>query len=148
MVVVGDRIHGQDLIGWRGTPWSNHDRWLRIGRWLLWFNSVGDTEVDRCHGCQLGQAQAQATLHGTWWGLTLHDVEDKGNPFCKLTLKETVEGERAMAERFSRCLAMARVASDNALPCSSQAPPWVNCFAHWWIKVVRQLSSCARVWGL
>jgi hypothetical protein len=75
--------------------------------------------------------------HQTRRSLILHDLEDKGNPFCKLMAKETVDGERAMAAWFGRHLAMVRVASGGAaalrsssttLPCSPQAPPSVNCF--------------------
>jgi hypothetical protein len=141
-------------------PRSNRDRrpeieWRR--RILLWLNSVGETEVDGRHGRQLGWAKARVTGHETWWGLTLRDLEDKGNPFCKLMVKETVEGERATMARFGRCLAMMRAATGGALtlrssstasPCSPQAPPWVNWFGRRWIKLVRWLSSCARVWGL
>jgi hypothetical protein len=159
-VVVDDRIHGQDLIGQRGTPRSNRDRRLRIGRWwwlLLQLNSAGKTEVGGCHGRQLGRAQAWATMHKTQWGLTLHDLEDKGNMFYKLMMKETIEGEKAMVAQFGRRLATMRVASDRALasrsssttsPWSAQAPPWVNCFGCRWIELVWRLSSCARVWGL
>jgi hypothetical protein len=160
MVAVGDWIHDQDLIGWRGTPQSNHDRRLEIGwrRWLLlWLNNASETKVGRRHGRRLGQAQARVMVHKTRWGLTLRDLEDKGNRFCKITAKETVEGEGAMTARFGRHLAMVRVASggaltsrssSTALPCSPQAPPWVNCFGHRWIVLVRWLSSCARVSGL
>jgi hypothetical protein len=65
--------------------------------------------------------------------LTLRDLEDKGNLFCKPTTKETVEGERATVTRFVRRLVMVRTASGGALasrssftalPCSPQAPPW------------------------
>jgi hypothetical protein len=62
--------------------------------------------VGRHHGRQLGRAQARATEHKTRRGLTLRDLEDKGNPFCKLTTKETVEGERATVMWFGRCLVM------------------------------------------
>jgi hypothetical protein len=85
------------------------------------------------------QAQARAVGHQTRRGLIVHDLEDKGNQFCKLTTKETVDGERATAAQFNRCLAMVRVASSGALasrrsstalPFSPQPPPWVNCFGH------------------
>jgi hypothetical protein len=79
-------------------PRSNRDRRLEIGRrWclLLRLNSTGETEVGGRHGCWVGWAQARATVHEMQWGLTLRDLEDKGNRFCKLTTKETVEGEWA-----------------------------------------------------
>jgi hypothetical protein len=38
--------------------------------------------------------------------------------------------------------------SSTALPCSPQAPPWVNCLGRRWIELVRRLSLCAWVWGL
>jgi hypothetical protein len=66
MVTVGDGIHGQDLIGQRGTPRSNCDRWLKIGRWqrlLLQLYSMGETEEGRRHGRRLVRAQARATGH-------------------------------------------------------------------------------------
>jgi hypothetical protein len=72
-------------------------------------------------------------------------------------VKEMVEGEWSTAARFGRCLATVRTASggaptsrssSTALPCSPQAPPWVNSFGHWWIELVWRLSLCARVWGL
>jgi hypothetical protein len=116
-----------------------------------------ETEHGRRYGRQLRQAQAPAMVHEMQWGLTLRDIEDKGNLFCKLTAKETVEGERAIVARFSRCLAMVRTASGGApalrssataSPCSPKAPPWVNCFRHRWIELVQRLSSCASVWGL
>jgi hypothetical protein len=141
-------------------PQSNRDRRLRIGRWrwlLLQLYNAGETEAGGRHGRRLGWAQARAMGHQTRWGLTLCDLEDKGHPFCKLTTKETVEGERAMASRFGRCLVIVRMASIGALasrssstasPCSPQAPPWVNCFRHRWIELVRRLSSCTRIWGL
>jgi hypothetical protein len=117
----------------------------------------GETELGRCHGRCLGRAQAPAMVHETWWGLTLRDLEDKGNPFCKLTMRETIEGERATAARFGRRLAMVRTASGGALasrssftalPCSPQAPPWVNCLGCQWIELVWWLYLCARVWDL
>jgi hypothetical protein len=159
MVVVGDRIHDQNLIGWRGTHQSNRDCRLEIGRrrrLLPWLDSAGETEAGGHHGCRLGHAQAWATGHQTWWSLTLRDLEDKGNPFCKHTAKETVEGERVTTARFGWRLAMVRTPSgvapasrnsSTALPCSPQAPPWVNCFGRWWIELVRRLSSCTRVCG-
>jgi hypothetical protein len=73
--------------------------------------------------------------------LTLRDLEDKGNPFCKLTVKETVEGEQATAAWFGRRLATVRVASGGALalrnnstasPYSPHAPP----------STVDESSSC------
>jgi hypothetical protein len=160
MVAVGDRIHSQDLIGRRGTPQSNRECRLRIGRrWrlLLQLNSAGETEAGRHHSHQLGRAQARATVDEMLWGLTLRDLEDKGNPFCKLTVKETVEGEQATAAWFGRRLAMVRVASGGAAalrsssttsPCFPQSPPSINCFWHWWFELERQLSPCAKVWGL
>jgi hypothetical protein len=52
--------------------------------------------------------------------LTLHDLEVTGCSFCKLMMKETVDGERAMAARFGRLLVTARAAS-------SEAPiPWLG----------------------
>jgi hypothetical protein len=160
MVTIGDQIHVQDLIGRRGTPRSNRDRRLEIGqrrRLLLQLYSAGETKAGGRHGHQLGRAQARATGHQTRWSLTLHDIEDEGNPFCKLTATETIEGERATMMRFSRRLVMVRMASSSApasrssstaSPCSPQAPHWVNCFGHRWIKLVRRLSSCAWVCGL
>jgi hypothetical protein len=114
------------------------------------------TERPRRHGQQLGRAQAWATGHQTRWGLILHDLEEQGNPFCKLTVKETVNGEKAAVARFSRRLATMRAASGGAptsrsssttSPCSPQAPPWVNCFRRWWIELERWLSLCSRVWA-
>jgi hypothetical protein len=160
MVVVSDRIHDQDLFRRRGTPRSNRDRRLEIGRRQrlhLRLYSVGETKAGGRHGPRLGRAQAQATEHQTWWGLTLHDLQDKGNPFCELTVKEKVEGERATVAQFGRRLSSVRMASGGApasrsssiaSPCSPQAPPWVNCFGCRWIKLVQWLSSCARLWGL
>jgi hypothetical protein len=49
------------------------------------------------------------------WGLILHDLEVKGSSFCKLTVKETIDGERAMVTWFGRYLATVRVASGEAL---------------------------------
>jgi hypothetical protein len=43
--------------------------------------------------------------------LTLRDLEGTGNPFWKITAKEMVEGERAMALRFGRRLGTVRTAS-------------------------------------
>jgi hypothetical protein len=40
--------------------------------------------------------QARYLGHEKRWGLTLHDLEVEGSSFCKLTVKETVDGERAM----------------------------------------------------
>jgi hypothetical protein len=54
---------------------------------------LGETKVGGHHGRRIGRAQARATVHETRQGLTLRDLEDKGNQFCKLTVKETVEGE-------------------------------------------------------
>jgi hypothetical protein len=76
--------------------------------------------------------------HQTRRDLILYDLEDKVNSFCKLTMKEMVDGEQATAARFVWHLAIVREASGSALasrssstatPCSPQASPWFNCFA-------------------
>jgi hypothetical protein len=130
--------------------------WMAAGASSLSGRSA-KIELGRSHGRWLGRAQAPATVHEMRWGLTLHDLEDMGNPFCKLTTKEMVEGERATVARFGWCLVMVTTASggapalrssSTASPCSPQAPHWVNCFKRRWIELVRRLSSCARVWGL
>jgi hypothetical protein len=54
----------------------------------------------RCHGRQLEGAQARYVGHEKRWGLTLHNLEVEGSSFCKLTAKETVDGERATVTRF------------------------------------------------
>jgi hypothetical protein len=41
--------------------------------------------------------------------LILHVLEVEGSSFCKLTVKETVDGGWAAVAQFSRCLAMVRV---------------------------------------
>jgi hypothetical protein len=51
----------------------------------------------------------------------LRDLEDKGNMFYKLTVKETIEGEQAMVARFGRRLATMRVASGGALALRSSS---------------------------
>jgi hypothetical protein len=70
----------------------------------------------------------------------------QGDPFCKLTAKETVDGECVTAARFGQCFATVRAASGGALalrtsstasPCNPQAPPWVNCFGRRCIKLMR-----------
>jgi hypothetical protein len=71
--------------------------------------------IRRLHGRRLEGAQAHYLGHEKRWGLTLHDLEVEGSSFCKLTVKETVDGERAMVMWFGRDLAMVRAASDEAL---------------------------------
>jgi hypothetical protein len=61
------------------------------------------------------RAQARYLGHEKRWGLTLHNLEVEGRLFCKLTVKETVDGEPAKAARFSRPLVMVRAASGEAL---------------------------------
>jgi hypothetical protein len=73
--------------------------WMAAGASFLSGRSA-KIELKRCHGWRLERAQAPATVHKTRWGLTLRDLEDKGIPFCKLTAKETVEGEQVMVARF------------------------------------------------
>jgi hypothetical protein len=61
----------------------------------------------------------------------------QGEPVLQTYGEGKIDGERAVVARFGQRLAMVRVASGCALalrsssttlPCSPQAPPWVNCF--------------------
>jgi hypothetical protein len=46
--------------------------------------------------------------------LILHNLKVEGSSFCKLTVKETVDGERATVAWFGQYWAMVRAASDEA----------------------------------
>jgi hypothetical protein len=73
---------------------------------------LGRTEPPGFHGRRLERAQARAMVHHLRWGFILRNIHDKRNSFCTLTVKETDEGERAMAAWFGRLLAVVTGSSD------------------------------------
>jgi hypothetical protein len=102
-------------------------------------------------------AQACAMGHGARQSFSLRDLEEHGVSFYSLSATQTIHGGLAAVAWSSWSstathdldwASPASRSSSKASPWSPQASPWFNCFGQWWIELVWQLSSCARVWGL
>jgi hypothetical protein len=67
------------------------------------------------------RAQARYLGHEKRCGLILHDLEVEGSSFCKLIVKETIDGEWETPTRFGQYMATVRVAFREA-PVLVKAP--------------------------
>jgi hypothetical protein len=62
-------------------------------------------------------------VHHLRWGFILHDLHNKSNTFCTLTVKETDKGEWAMAAGCRRLLAVVTGSSEGP---SATRTGWTN----------------------
>jgi hypothetical protein len=159
MRVVGSQVFGHELkhegifhvlistVGWH----VDGDRR---------FFSLGSLGWDRAQEAAWPAARASSSAsYGARNTMRFEPTRSRrqGEPICKLTAKKTVEGERATAARFGRCLVMVRTASggapasracSEASSCSLLASCPANCSKQWQKTQIWWLPRVQRVLDL
>jgi hypothetical protein len=116
--VVQTEIYSLDLMKMRSYFHSNPSRPSKIQRLGIVSSSsarFGRIERREAPWPRLGRAQARATVHKTRRGLIIHDLEDKGDSFCKLTMVEMDHGKLATGRRLGWPSKAVGTTSDDAL---------------------------------
>jgi hypothetical protein len=139
---------------------SNHDRPSKIQRPGTDF-SIRPTSARTDHPGRHGWWwwRSSSMCYGAWarQSFYLRDLEEQGVSFYSLSVKQTIHGGLAAAAWSSWSSTVVHDldwaspdsrSSSKASQRSPQASPWFNCFRRQRIKLVWQLSSCARVWGM
>jgi hypothetical protein len=133
-------------------PRSNGPELSSLFSWRQWEQSALGAMATGGEG-----AQACAMGHGARESIFLSDLEEQGVSFYSLSVKQMIHGGLAAVAWSSWSstathdldwASLASRSSSKASPWCPQAYPWFNCFGWGWIRLVWQLSSCARVWGL